>query len=412
MPIRYVCIGCREEMQLPDDKAGQLCSCPRCRLKFLAPPPSTAAAPRPRPGGANPAVRLAAPPAPERQAPGGLFGLSEEEVEVAPLFGQDSAEVEPQVGVLFGDGEAGDDSSALGDDSDGATPVVPVATPVVQPQPITSRPTARIPRPAARPGARPGPAARGPSTPTRPAQRGPATPAHGIPPLPRGPAPAAQGPLPVAMPAGPSGPGAPPGAMPPGGAPGAMPPGYPPPGYAGYPAYPGYPGYPGYQVPPGYYPGYPPPGYPGYPPPGFFPPPSAPEPATEPAPKPAAAREPGPTGPPLDLAPEGSAPAAAARGRGGFRLQALDGLPEGTQYELPGGKVYLIGRDKQADIPILSTSVSRRQARIDATGASPVLIDLGSANGTQVNGESVDRHPLRDGDLIKMGSILFRYQSA
>ena len=42
-------------------------------------------------------------------------------------------------------------------------------------------------------------------------------------------------------------------------------------------------------------------------------------------------------------------------------------------------------------LPILSTSVSRKQARIDTTGGRPVLIDLGSANGTRVNGEAVDR---------------------
>ena len=112
-----------------------------------------------------------------------------------------------------------------------------------------------------------------------------------------------------------------------------------------------------------------------------------------------------PGGTPTGGAPTGGAPT----GSGGFRLEMLEGLPDGTEFRLPGGKVYLIGRDKQADIKILSTSVSRRQARIDATGPSPVLIDLGSANGTQVNGDTVDRHPLQQGDLLKMGKVLFRY---
>jgi pSer/pThr/pTyr-binding forkhead associated (FHA) protein len=103
---------------------------------------------------------------------------------------------------------------------------------------------------------------------------------------------------------------------------------------------------------------------------------------------------------------------AAPASRGGFRLVALEGLPDQTDFSLAGGKVYLVGRDRDADVKILSTSVSRRQARIDATGASPVLIDLGSANGTKVNGDAVDRHPLKDGDLIKMGKVLLRYQPA
>ena len=93
-------------------------------------------------------------------------------------------------------------------------------------------------------------------------------------------------------------------------------------------------------------------------------------------------------------------------------LVSLEGLQDGTRFDLPGGKVYLMGRDRDADIKLLSTSVSRRQARIDATGNTPVLIDLGSANGTKVNGEVVDRHPLREGDLIKMGQVVLRFQGS
>ena len=107
-------------------------------------------------------------------------------------------------------------------------------------------------------------------------------------------------------------------------------------------------------------------------------------------------------GQPLDLAPEGSGE--------GFRLVALDGLEEGTVFELAPGKLYTMGRDRSAEVKILSTSVSRSQAQIDARGAEPMLIDLGSANGTFVNGEPVDRQTLKNGDLIKMGVVLFRYE--
>ncbi len=109
----------------------------------------------------------------------------------------------------------------------------------------------------------------------------------------------------------------------------------------------------------------------------------------------------------------GAAPAArpARAGPAGFRLVALEGLPDQTDFPLPGGEVYLMGRDRDAHIKLLSTSVSRRQARIDATSEPPVLIDLGSANGTKVNGLPVDRHPLRQGDLIKVGKVLLRFQS-
>ena len=106
----------------------------------------------------------------------------------------------------------------------------------------------------------------------------------------------------------------------------------------------------------------------------------------------------------------GGAAPAPARGPSGFKLVAVEGLQDETVFQLSPGKVYLLGRDRDADVKLLSTSVSRRQARIDATGSTPVLIDLGSANGTKVNGGQVDRHPLQEGDRIKMGKVVLVYQ--
>jgi hypothetical protein len=102
--------------------------------------------------------------------------------------------------------------------------------------------------------------------------------------------------------------------------------------------------------------------------------------------------------------------ASPAPTKGGipFALIPVEGIPD-ARFDLPGGGVYLLGRDKDAHVKILSTSVSRRHARIDATGEDHVLIDLGSANGTQVNGQSVARQPLKDGDLIRMGKVILRY---
>jgi hypothetical protein len=91
-----------------------------------------------------------------------------------------------------------------------------------------------------------------------------------------------------------------------------------------------------------------------------------------------------------------------------FQLVSVEGIPDAI-FDLTGGGNYLIGRDKDAEVKILSNSVSRKHARIDATGKDAVLIDLGSANGTQVNGTSVSRHPLREGDEIKMGKVILRF---
>jgi DNA-binding winged helix-turn-helix (wHTH) protein len=79
----------------------------------------------------------------------------------------------------------------------------------------------------------------------------------------------------------------------------------------------------------------------------------------------------------------------------------------------PGENV--LGRTPEALVWIDSVGVSRRHARILLTDAGAVLEDLGSKNGTYVNGVRLDRpHPLVDGDEIRLGSvrIVFRTFSA
>ena len=93
-----------------------------------------------------------------------------------------------------------------------------------------------------------------------------------------------------------------------------------------------------------------------------------------------------------------------------FTLSVVDGAPAET-YRFTQGGSYVVGRDHGTDMKILSKSVSRRHARIETTGPEPVLIDLGSANGTQVNGTKVSRLVLNHGDLIKMGEVIMRFQA-
>lgn len=66
----------------------------------------------------------------------------------------------------------------------------------------------------------------------------------------------------------------------------------------------------------------------------------------------------------------------------------------------------LIGRDQDSLVWVDDASVSRRHARIviDVSGAR--LEDLGSKNGTRLNGEGVERPtPLHDGDTLRLGSV-------
>ncbi len=68
----------------------------------------------------------------------------------------------------------------------------------------------------------------------------------------------------------------------------------------------------------------------------------------------------------------------------------------------------LLGRDPDAAVTIEGSDVSRHHAKfqVDADGGIEVL-DLGSRNGTLVNGVRVERQRLKLGDRVRLGSVLF-----
>lgn len=79
-------------------------------------------------------------------------------------------------------------------------------------------------------------------------------------------------------------------------------------------------------------------------------------------------------------------------------------------FELKSG-VYRIGRHEDNEIFLNDLTVSRRHAEIDITGSEAVIKDLGSLNGTFVNGKIIDKPtPLKDGDVVQIGrfKLLFK----
>lgn len=73
-------------------------------------------------------------------------------------------------------------------------------------------------------------------------------------------------------------------------------------------------------------------------------------------------------------------------------------------------KTTTLGRDKKNDIVLGDPFVSGEHSRIVADEGLYVLEDLGSANGTCVNGERIsDSHALKDGDRISLGQVDFLF---
>jgi diguanylate cyclase (GGDEF)-like protein len=95
------------------------------------------------------------------------------------------------------------------------------------------------------------------------------------------------------------------------------------------------------------------------------------------------------------------APAAPVSGKRA-QLVVLAGANVGEMYSLFG--TLSIGRGRDADIRIQGDGISRQHARIHVSPVGVVLEDLGSTNGSFVNGERVvEQCPLNDGDKIQLG---------
>jgi hypothetical protein len=94
-----------------------------------------------------------------------------------------------------------------------------------------------------------------------------------------------------------------------------------------------------------------------------------------------------------------------------FRLRIVEGALEGATYQLRDS--FVLGRSGVCDLVLLDRRVSRLHARVgrDPEGAH-VLHDLGSANGTRVNGRYTRYHHLEPGDEIAIGDCRFVYEVA
>ena len=66
-------------------------------------------------------------------------------------------------------------------------------------------------------------------------------------------------------------------------------------------------------------------------------------------------------------------------------------------------ETILIGRSSSCDVVLDDRRVSRQHARIESVGSQAQLVDLGSGNGTFLNGRKVKSENLLTGDVIQIG---------
>ena len=92
-----------------------------------------------------------------------------------------------------------------------------------------------------------------------------------------------------------------------------------------------------------------------------------------------------------------------------LRVEAGAGLRAGAAYDLSGG--VLLGRGDAADIRLEDSFASSRHARLTPHGEVMVVEDLGSTNGTYLNGEPLTGpQPLHPGDRIRIGDSEFSFE--
>src|SRR5713226_8711765 len=92
-----------------------------------------------------------------------------------------------------------------------------------------------------------------------------------------------------------------------------------------------------------------------------------------------------------------------------FVLTIAGGKGRGQKFQFDAPEVT-IGRGAENAVVLNEAGVSRLHARIQRQGAQWMLLDNGSANGTELNGMTIGKpSPLRSGDKIGVGNILFEF---
>jgi pSer/pThr/pTyr-binding forkhead associated (FHA) protein len=88
------------------------------------------------------------------------------------------------------------------------------------------------------------------------------------------------------------------------------------------------------------------------------------------------------------------------------RLVSLSGQPHITLE----GVLIVVGRHQHCDVRISSTRISRKHCCLAIDGDAVVVRDLGSTNGTMINGSLVDVGVMHNGDELSLAHLRYRLE--
>jgi hypothetical protein len=92
----------------------------------------------------------------------------------------------------------------------------------------------------------------------------------------------------------------------------------------------------------------------------------------------------------------------------GLALRFISGKYQGNEFPLKANQEIIVGRGSEFDIVLVEDMVSRRHAKFVTGDDYVILQDLGSTNGSFVNGERIRKIRLREGDRILVGTSILK----
>jgi len=90
-------------------------------------------------------------------------------------------------------------------------------------------------------------------------------------------------------------------------------------------------------------------------------------------------------------------------------LVLLTGERAGTHFPIPSDRMTVIGRDEECQIRTEDRDSSRKHASLQPIGSEFFIMDMGSTNGTLVNGRPEEKKILRHSDKITIGQQVFQF---